>query len=168
MLPAYASSNIEIYPYQIAAALFALRSPHLKGTVLCDEGSLGKTYEALLVATQMRYEGKDRQLLILPTNLIHQWAAKIESGFSLPFCILDSEEALRTCVEDELEPNPFERQELVVTTYDFAVERAGLIRNIQWDLVIFDEASCLSKGYTGQNKTASTSRMRPPGLIGCC
>lgn len=163
LLPAYASSNIEIYPYQIAAALFALRSPHLKGTVLCDEGSLGKTYEALLVATQMRYEGKDRQLLILPTNLIHQWAAKIESGFSIPFCILDSEEAILVCSEDEPEVNPFERQELVITTYDFAVERAALIKEIRWDLVIFDEASCLSKGYTGQNKTATTLKEATAG-----
>lgn len=50
LLPAFASSSIEIYPYQIAAARFALRSPYLKGCILCDEGSLGKTYEALLVA----------------------------------------------------------------------------------------------------------------------
>ena len=45
----FASSNIEVYPYQIAAARFALRSPYLKGVILCDEGSLGKTYEALLI-----------------------------------------------------------------------------------------------------------------------
>lgn len=47
LIPAYASSNIEVYPYQIAAAMFALRSPNLKGAALADEGSLGKTYEAL-------------------------------------------------------------------------------------------------------------------------
>lgn len=52
LIPAFASSNIEIYPYQIAAAQFALRSPYLKGCILCDEGSLGKTFEAMLVATQ--------------------------------------------------------------------------------------------------------------------
>lgn len=45
----FASSDIEVYPYQIAAARFALRSPYLKGVILCDEGSLGKTYEALLI-----------------------------------------------------------------------------------------------------------------------
>ena len=52
LLPVFASSSIEVYPYQIAAARFALRSPYLKGCILCDEGSLGKTYEALLVAAQ--------------------------------------------------------------------------------------------------------------------
>lgn len=42
LLPAFASSNIQVHPYQIAAAQFALRSPYLKGYILCDEGSLGK------------------------------------------------------------------------------------------------------------------------------
>ncbi len=38
LLPVFASSDIEVYPYQIAAARFALRSPYLKGAILCDEG----------------------------------------------------------------------------------------------------------------------------------
>ena len=59
---AYASSDIEIYPYQIVAAMFALRSPFLKGAILADEGSLGKTYEALLVISQTWFEGKERIL----------------------------------------------------------------------------------------------------------
>ena len=35
--PVYVSSNSKIYLFQIAAAGFALRSPYLKGAVLCDE-----------------------------------------------------------------------------------------------------------------------------------
>ena len=72
LLAAYASADIEVFPYQIAAAMFALRSPHLKGVILADEGSLGKTYEALLVASQKWLEGKTRQLVILPNNLVAQ------------------------------------------------------------------------------------------------
>ncbi len=60
LLAVYASSSIEVFPYQVAAAQFALRSPYLKGVILCDEGSLGKTYEALIIAAQMWYKGKDR------------------------------------------------------------------------------------------------------------
>ena len=39
-LPVFASSDIEIYPFQIAAVSFALRSPHQKGAVLCDEAGI--------------------------------------------------------------------------------------------------------------------------------
>ena len=140
LLPAFASSSIEIYPYQIAAARFALRSPYLKGCILCDEGSLGKTYEALLVAAQKWYEGKDRLLLILPPNLIKQWVGKIESGFTLPYCLWDSGDAL----PDE--------DGLIICTYDFAVRHADAIGEKPWDLVIFDEADVLAKP---QNKTVS-------------
>lgn len=59
LVPAFASSEIKIFPYQIAAALFAPRSPYLMGVILADEGSSGKTYEALLIATQRWYEGKN-------------------------------------------------------------------------------------------------------------
>ena len=65
-LPVYASSNAKIFPYQIMAARFALRSDYLKGCILCDEASLGKTYEALLVACQKWFEGKENILIIYP------------------------------------------------------------------------------------------------------
>ena len=51
-VPVYASSNSKIYPFQIAVADFALRSPYQKGAVLCDEAGLGKSHEAMLIITQ--------------------------------------------------------------------------------------------------------------------
>lgn len=35
-IPVYASSNIKVYPFQVAAADFALR-----GAILCDESGMG-------------------------------------------------------------------------------------------------------------------------------
>ena len=52
LVPVYASSNSKVYPFQIAAANFALRSPYQKGAVLCDEAGLGKSHEAMLVIAQ--------------------------------------------------------------------------------------------------------------------
>ena len=51
-MPAFASSDIKVYPYQVGAALFATRSPYSKGVVLMDESGLGKSTEAMLVVTQ--------------------------------------------------------------------------------------------------------------------
>lgn len=138
LLPAFASSSINIYPYQVAAARFALRSPYLNGCILCDEGSLGKTYEALLIAAQKWYEGKDRLLLVLPPNLVSQWIGKIEGSFTLPYFLWDSGNNL----PDE--------DGLAIVTYDFAVRHADVIAENPWDLIIFDEADVLSKR---QNKT---------------
>ena len=150
LLPVFASSSIEIYPYQIAAARFALRSPYLKGCILCDEGSLGKTYEALLVAAQKWYEGKDRLLLILPPNLAEQWISKIESGFTLPFYLWNDGEA------------PPDADGLIICTYDYAVRHADAIGEKPWDLIIFDEADVLAKP---QNKTVFALKAATDGFF---
>lgn len=151
LVPAFESVDIKIYPYQIAAAEFALRSPYLKGCILCDEGSLGKTFEALLVATQKWYEGKMRQLVILPVNLVKQWTDKIENSFTVPYIVLDNNEVF-SASENE---NPFDSDAVIITTYDFAVEKAEYIKRINWDLIILDEADCLNKAYTENNKLSS-------------
>lgn len=69
-IPVYASSNIKIYPFQIAAADFALHSPYQKGVILCDESGTGKSYEAMLVIVQKWYEGKKVIVLIPNSDLL--------------------------------------------------------------------------------------------------
>lgn len=148
----FASSDIEVYPYQIAAARFALRSPYLKGVILCDEGSLGKTYEALLIITQLWYEGKDRLLLIVPTPLLHQWNEIIDKSFSVPCFALDSSTVCNASQNED--SNPFLQDGIVLTTYDIAAQNAEHIANVQWDAVVFEEAHHLRRIYADTNKTA--------------
>ena len=141
-LPVYASSNAKIYPYQIMAARFALRSDYLQGCILCDEASLGKTYEALLVACQKWYEGKPNILVILPPNLVPQWRRKLEKDFpTVPFVFWNNSKTL----PDEVG--------IVITTYDIATRHALAVKEREWDLVIFDEADVLSKP---ENKMVQT------------
>ncbi len=141
-LPVYASSNAKIYPYQIMAARFALRSDYLQGCILCDEASLGKTYEALLVACQKWYEGKPNILVILPPNLVPQWRRKLEKDFpTVPFVFWNNSKTL----PDEVG--------IIITTYDIATRHALAVKEREWDLVIFDEADVLSKP---ENKMVQT------------
>lgn len=131
LLPAFASSKIKILPYQIAAARFALRSNLLKGCILCDEGSLGKTYEALLVVSQRWYEGKQHILVVLPQNLTEQWQSKLAEEFTLPVM---SWEEYKTAGRG-----------ICLTTYDEAVRYSEQLEAISWDLAVFDEADFLFK-----------------------
>lgn len=136
LLPAFASSKIKILPYQIAAARFALRSNLLKGCILCDEGSLGKTYEALLVVSQRWYEGKQHILIVLPQNLTEQWQNKLAEEFTLP---VSSWEEYKNADRG-----------VCLVTYDEAVRHAEQLDAISWDLAVFDEADFLFKP---ENKT---------------
>ena len=153
LVPVFASSDIQVYPYQIAAAQFALRSPYLKGAILCDEGSLGKTYEALLVITQLWYEGKYRILLIVPTPLLHQWQKTIDESFSIPCVTLDSSAAHDEHQGDD--GNPFLQDGIILTTYDFAAEKADDVAKVKWDVAVFEEAHHLRRIYSDNNKTAA-------------
>lgn len=131
LIPVFASANIKILPYQIAAARFALRSNLINGCILCDEGSLGKTYEALLIVAQRWYEGKDRILIVLPQNLMAQWKNKLLEEFSLP--ITDWEKVRQ------------KEQGISLITYEEAVKNAEILQKINWDLAVFDEADSLFK-----------------------
>ena len=143
---AFASSDIEVYPYQVAAAMFALRSPYLKGAVLADEGSMGKTYEALLVISQTLFEGKERILIIVPTPLLGQWTQIMDGCFTVPYITIDSNERFAEIGGD----NPFEQTEVILTTYDFAVQKADNISRVVWNMVVFEEAHRISNH---ENKT---------------
>lgn len=46
------TSNIDLNPHQIDAALFALKSPVSQGAILADEVGLGKTIEAGIILSE--------------------------------------------------------------------------------------------------------------------
>lgn len=146
LLAVFASSAARVYPYQVAAAHFAWAAPMQKGAVLCDEGSLGKTYEALLIAAQKWLTGYNKILIVLPPNLLAQWQRKIEKDFTLPSALWRS--------------GPMPQEEaLILTTYDFAVKNAAAVAQTPWDLAIFDEADCLFKP---SNKSVQTLKAAVP------
>ena len=154
MLPVYASSNIKIYPFQIAAADFALRSRYQKGAVLCDEAGLGKSHEAMLIITQKWLEGARHILLAVPNaDLLCQWTALLEQFYSVPYAVLSARvqwDALATADE----PNPFLQSAVVITTYEFAAANEEAAKAVPWDLVVFEEANALSAVYQEGNRQA--------------
>ena len=96
-MPAFASSDIKVYPYQVGAALFATRSPYSKGVVLMDESGLGKSTEAMLVVTQKWYEGKTRILIVVPNaDLLVQWQKQIETKYSIPYITISNIKVLNS------------------------------------------------------------------------
>ena len=114
-IPAFASSDIRVYPYQVSAALFAVRSPYNKGVVLMDESGLGKSTEAMLVVTQKWYEGKTRILIVVPnSDLLVQWEKLIENKYSIPYITIASAKELETA------EGTFNHDAVVLTTFDFA------------------------------------------------
>lgn len=133
-----ASAKVDMNPHQVEAALFALRSPLSQGVILADEVGLGKTIEASLVIAQKWAERQRHILLIVPAMLRNQWAQELSEKFSLPSYILESASYNQAKKDGKL--NPFDSSKIVICSYEFAAKQDVDVKNIAWNLVVFDEA----------------------------
>ncbi len=145
-------AQVDLNPHQIEAALFAFKSPLSSGAILADEVGLGKTIEAGLVISQKWAEGKKRILIITPSSLRKQWNQELLEKFFLPSVILEA----RTYNADKKtgKSNPFEQNDLVICSLNFAANKDEDVMMVPWDLVVIDEAHRLRNVYKPSNKIA--------------
>ena len=147
------NARVDLNPHQVDAALFALRSPLSRGTLLADEVGLGKTIECGIVLAQRWAERRRRILVIVPASLRKQWQQELEEKFYLPTVILDSRSFNQ--LKREGMTNPFDQGErIVICSYNFASAKGNEIRSLPWDLVIIDEAHRLRNVYRPSSKMA--------------
>lgn len=147
-------AKVDLNPHQVDAALFAFKSPFSKGAILADEVGLGKTIEAGLVISQNWAENKKKILIIVPSSLRKQWNSELLDKFYLPSVILESKSFNDYIKQGNL--NPFVQDEIIITSYNFAVNKMPYIKAISWDLIIIDEAHRLRNAYKPSNKIART------------
>lgn len=147
-------AQVDLTPHQIDAALFAFKSPLSKGAILADEVGLGKTIEAGIILSQFWAEHRRHLLIIAPANLRKQWAAELQEKFFLPSRILESK-TFNTHIENG-DLNPFNCNEIVICSYQFAKAKAPYLKQTPWDLVVIDEAHRLRNVYKPTNKISNT------------
>lgn len=154
LVSVFASSDIKVYPFQIAAANFALKSSYQKGVILCDESGMGKSHEAMLVVSQKWLEGQNKILLAVPNaDLLKQWAQLIDKHYTVPYITLTN--GLEWNANRSMqEPNAFIQNAIIVTTYDFLAEHQTEAKAAKWDLTVWEEANALSSVYLEGNKQA--------------
>jgi superfamily II DNA or RNA helicase len=148
-----AQAQVDLNPHQVEAALFAFRSPFSKGAILADEVGLGKTIEAALLLAQKWAERKRRVLVILPANLRQQWAQELADKFFLPSIILEAKSFNQAVQDGNL--NPFQQDGVILCSYQFARSKEPYLKQVQWDLVVIDEAHRLRNVYKNSSKIAS-------------
>jgi len=151
---AVAGAQVDLNPHQVDAALFAFNSPLSKGALLADEVGLGKTIEAGLVLSQKWAERKRRILIIVPSNLRKQWHQELNEKFFLPCRILESKPYNAAIRQGQF--RPFECDDIVICSYQFARNKAADVANTAWDLVVMDEAHRLRNVYKPSNVIANT------------
>ncbi len=146
-------AQVDLTPHQIDAALFAFKSPLSKGAILADEVGLGKTIEAGIILSQFWAEHRRHLLIIAPANLRKQWAAELQEKFYLPSRILESKTFNGYIEQGNL--NPFNCEEIVICSYQFAKAKAPYLKQTPWDLVVIDEAHRLRNVFKPTNKISN-------------
>lgn len=154
---ALSDAKVDLNPHQVAAAMFAVRSPIAAGAILADEVGLGKTIEASLLLAQKWAERKRRLLVIVPANLRKQWSVELMDKFHLPSVILENKDIRLQAQQGNF--NPFRQEAIVIVSYNFAAKHAHYINPKTggpgfWDMVVIDEAHRLRNVYKPNNKQA--------------
>lgn len=142
-------ADIDINPHQVEAFTFALASLESGGAILADEVGLGKTIEAGLVIKYLLQSGRDKILLIMPSNLRKQWQVELEEKFDITSLIVDSANW------DDYLTEIKKKQSVIIVSYHFAAKRKEYLGKVAWDFCVFDEAHRLRNVHKSGSKMAN-------------
>ena len=128
------------------------------GGCLADDMGLGKTVQTLAHLLRVRHtEGRlGPCLLVCPTSVVSNWAREAARfAPTLAVTVHHGEERGRAGGKDW--PSP---AELVVTSYAVFWRDAELLRSVDWDTVILDEAQNIKNPDSLASRTSRTLRAR--------
>lgn len=150
-----ASAHVTLLPFQRAAAEAVLARGRLR-VLIADDVGLGKTLQAGLIAQELRLRHRlQRGLVVVPAGLVEQWRAELERSFGLDLARI-TWEVLRDRQQRVPHLHPWAHDPLSIVSLDFLRqgEVAHGLRDIDWDLVIVDEAHLATRGSHRLNALA--------------
>ncbi|HRR40352.1 MAG TPA: SNF2-related protein [Syntrophales bacterium] len=144
------------YWYQVETVASVLK--RFRGRVLlADEVGLGKTIEAGMVIKEYLLRGLARKVLILtPPSLVSQWQEEMAVKFGLSFVTPDHE-----AFQGDSE-RFWREQDLVIASINTAKSQrhSDVVTNIDYDLVVVDEAHYLRNKKTLNHRLVGALRKR--------
>ena len=150
----------ELRAYQSRGVAWLQRLTSLGfGGVLADQMGLGKTLQAIALATS---RAQDRpHLVVCPTSVVGTWEREIRRfAPDLPVVRHHGPERAVT-------PRGFRPGHVVVTSYALLRRDIGLLDRVEWDVVVFDEAQQIknptSKGAKAARALSSRTRVAMTG-----
>jgi hypothetical protein len=128
------------------------------GGCLADDMGLGKTVQVLALLEDRRRlraeEGLPPSLVVVPRSLVFNWLAEAAS-FTPELRVLD-----HTGIGRTREGDPFAGCDLVITTYGTLRRDIGVLRQMEFDYVILDEAQAIKNADSQTAKAARLLRGR--------
>jgi superfamily II DNA or RNA helicase len=144
---ALGTSDVDPLPHQLRAVYEEMLPRHPLRFILADDPGAGKTIMAGLLIKELIMRGDAADVLVVaPGSLVDQWSDEMTEKFGLTFQILTKD------LIDQ-DGNPFARGGLWLARLDvLARDSDGILDkacDVDWDLVIFDEAHKMSASVFG-------------------
>jgi len=145
----------QLYPYQIDGYNW-LRTVCGEdiGCILADEMGLGKTLQVIALLVHRHKFAQKPSLIIVPATLVENWTRELRKfAPSLDFYVHKG--SSRTGF-----PIQIQESELVVMSYDTLVQDIAMLKMIQWDLLIADEAQAVKNPDTKRTSAVKSVTRR--------
>jgi superfamily II DNA or RNA helicase len=122
------------------------------GGCLADDMGLGKTVQVLALVDSIRVQGSRPCLVVAPKSLVFNWREEA-ARFTPDLRILDHTGMVRPRSSAE-----FENFDVVLTTYGIMRRDILLLKDVQFDTAILDEAQAIKNAQTDSAKAARLLR----------
>lgn len=135
-------SRVDPLPHQLEAIYDYLLKLARVRFLLADDAGAGKTIMAGLLIRELQLRGlAERILIVCPSNLSFQWQRELKEKFDEKFLVLKGAD-----IREQFGVNQWLEQKKVITSLDLAKRTEILpgLRQVQWDLIIVDEAHRMS------------------------
>ncbi|MBI5740561.1 MAG: DUF3883 domain-containing protein [Nitrospirae bacterium] len=135
-------SRVDPLPHQLEAVYDYLLKLARVRFLLADDAGAGKTIMAGLLIRELKLRGlAERILIVCPANLSFQWQRELKEKFDEKFLVLKGSD-----IRDQFGVNQWLEQKTIITSLDLAKREEILpgLRQVQWDLIIIDEAHRMS------------------------
>lgn len=124
-----------LYPYQLDGfrwLVFMIRGG--LGCIIADEMGLGKTVQVICLLLEVVEQRRVPNLVIATATLLENWRREL-SRFAPKLRVLVHSGSRRTGFPSSLQNN-----DVVITSFETAVADITLLRNVEWNVVVVDEA----------------------------
>ncbi|KPV39924.1 RNA helicase [Thiohalorhabdus denitrificans] len=158
------TADVQPLPHQISAVYEEMLPRQPLRFVLADDPGAGKTIMAGLYIRELIMRADAHRILVVaPGGLVEQWQDELFEKFGLEFRLFnrDVDQASRT-------GNAFQENERLIARLDQLARNEDFqekLENVEWDLVVVDEAHKMSATYFG-NKLHETKRYKLGKLLG--
>ena len=136
--------NGDLYPYQLEGWqwLRFLQDQDLGG-ILADEMGLGKTIQIIaLLASLANERGNGPNLIVATGTLLENWRREL-ARFAPGLKVTIHHGSSRTGF-----PQKLKLEDVVVTSYDTVVRDIAMLKEINWNILVLDEAQAIRNSET--------------------